>query len=78
MRVSKYKRSLTRRLIKDILAVTMLAFFLISLVLGAVLAIATLGKLFPQREHHTTGYGPTGLGETIQLLFYEAIPKFVI
>jgi Ca2+/Na+ antiporter len=46
---SKYKRSLTRMLIKDIPSVVGLAFLLISLVLGVALAIAMLGKLLPVR-----------------------------
>jgi hypothetical protein len=45
--ISKYKRSLTRSLIKDIPSVIVLAFFLIGLVLGVALAIAVLGKLLP-------------------------------
>src|SRR5918998_4254290 len=47
--ISKYKRSLTRILIKDTPWVIVLAFFLISLVLGVALAIAMLGKLLPVR-----------------------------
>jgi hypothetical protein len=47
--ISKYKHSLTRMLIKDIPRVIVLAFFLISLVLGVALAIAMLGKLLPVR-----------------------------
>ena len=47
--ISKYKSSLTRILIKDTPRVIVLAFLLISLVLGVALAIAVLGKLFPVR-----------------------------
>jgi hypothetical protein len=47
--ISKYKHSLTRMLIKDTPRVIVLAFFLISLVLGVALAIAMLGKLLPVR-----------------------------
>ena len=47
--ISKYKHSLTRMLIKDIPRVIVLAFFIISFVLGVALAIVMLGKLFPVR-----------------------------